>query len=63
MTPMKKSTPFNADANSDSTIQDKKQKALPTSPKKETINNILAFAHAYSVRKSKSIDKMEFNLN
>ena len=59
---MKNSTPFSADSSANS-LEEKKQKSLPTSPKKETVNNIMAFAKAYSVRKSKSIDKMEFILN
>ena len=60
---MKKSTPFKADMSDSTTLTDKEQKTLPTSPKKETMDNIMAFAKAYSVRKSKNIDKMEFILN
>ena len=60
---MKKSTPFKTDMSDSTTLKDKEQKTLPVSPKKETIDNIMAFAKAYSVRRSKSIDKMEFNLN
>ena len=59
---MKNSTPFNADSSADS-LEEKKQKSLPTSPKKETVANVMAFAKAYSVRKSKSLDKMDFILN
>ena len=58
---MNKSTPFNADSSANS-LEEKKQK-LPTSPKKETVAGIMAFAKAYSVRKGKLLEKMEFILN
>ena len=60
---MKKSTPFNSEMSANSTIKEKELKSLPTSPKKETINNIMSFARSYSVRRGKAIEKMEFMLN
>ena len=61
---MKKSTNFNAQFSESQTSKEKSlEKELATSPKKEVINNILAFSKAYSVRKSEHMDKMEFNLN
>jgi len=60
---MNKFTPFKSDISGNTPVEDKGQKKLPLSPKKETITNILAFAKSYSVRKGKVIDKMEFMLN
>lgn len=60
---MKKSTPFRSNMSDQSSLKEKDHKTLPTSPKKETISNIMSFARAYSVRKGKSIVKMEFILN
>lgn len=60
---MKKSTHSNPEMSNNSSTKEQDHKALPTSPKKETINNILAFAKSYSVRKGKIIEKMEFMLN
>ena len=60
---MNKSTSFKSDMSDKSSIQDKEQKTLPTSPKKETIDSIIAFSKSYSVRKGKMIEKMAFNLN
>lgn len=60
---MKKSTPFKSDMSEHSPLKEKEQKTLPSSPKKQTIDNILAFSRAYSVRKGKAIEKMEFILN
>ena len=60
---MKKSTTFKSDMSDNNPLKEKEHKTLPTSPKKETITNILAFAKSYSVRKGKAFDKMEFMLN
>lgn len=60
---MKKSTTFNSGMSDNSSIKEQDHKTLPTSPKKETIVNIMAFAKSYSVRKGKAIEKMEFMLN
>ena len=59
---MNKSTPFNADSSANP-LKEKKQKSLPTSPKKETVANVMAFAKAYSVRKTQAFDKIDFILN
>ncbi len=60
---MSKSTSFNPDMADKSSTKEKEQKTLPTTPKKETIENIIAFSKSYSVRRGKMIEKMEFNLN
>ena len=60
---MKKSTLFEAPDSGLQTSESKKEKKLPTSPKKESVNNVLAFARAYSVRKSKSMEHIDIVLN
>ncbi len=61
---MKKSTTFKSDmSDNNNPLIEKEHKTLPSSPKKETISNIMAFAKSYSVRKGKAFDKMEFMLN
>jgi cell envelope opacity-associated protein A len=60
---MKKSTPFNSEMSDHSSIREKDSQTLPSSPKEQTIKNIMSFAKSYSVRKGKTFDKMEFNLN
>ncbi|MEQ8324564.1 MAG: hypothetical protein RIC15_02775 [Vicingaceae bacterium] len=59
---MKKSTFYDANTNGILKNPDP-QKSLPTSPRKETINNVLSFAKAYSVRKTSSFDHIELILN
>ncbi len=62
---MKKSTPFNFDKSeinkSDELVLN--EKLLPRTPKKKTIENILAFSKAYSVRNCRSMGKIDFVLN
>ena len=61
---MKKSTHFDSDEFG--ILHDssgKSLKKLPTKPRKETLDNIMAFTKAYSVRKSRNMDKIELILN
>jgi len=61
---MNKFTPFKFDDSLPYPIEEKSKKnKIPKKVKQETINNVIAFSKAYSVRSGKFVDKMEFVLN
>jgi len=61
---MSKSTPFNYDDLLSFPIEEESLKnKTPIKLKQETINNVIAFSKAYSVRPGKFVEKMEFILN
>ena len=62
---MKKSTPLKSESSATLNHQDLVlyEKPLPKAAKKQTIENILSFSQAYSVRKSKEMGQIEFILN
>lgn len=61
---MSKFTPFKFDDSFSFPIEEESFKnKSPKKVKQETINNIISFSNAYSVRSGKYVDKMEFVLN
>ena len=61
---MSKFTPFKFDDSLSFPIEEESLKnKTPKKLKQETINNVIAFSKAYSVRPGKYVEKMEFVLN